>query len=101
MQELRRGGQMSVYIGEVATFADVADTKEQAVKVLEEAAEVFGAWQEWNREGLELQSLKSECADLIQVTCNLLAAIGVPIMNYQMDECRTRNEERGRIYEEA
>ena len=92
---------MSVYIGEVATFADVADTKEQAVKVLEEAAEVFGAWQEWNREGLELQPLKSECADLIQATCNLLAAIGVPIMNYQMDECRTRNEERGRIYEEA
>lgn len=34
---------MSVYIGEVATFADVADTKEQAKKVLEEAAEVLGA----------------------------------------------------------
>lgn len=92
---------MSVYIGEVATFADVTDTKEQAVKVLEEAAEVFGAWQEWRSEGLELQPLKSECADLIQATCNLLAAVGVPTMDYQMDLCHRRNEERGRVYAQA
>lgn len=92
---------MSVYIGEVATFADVADAKEQALKVLEEAAEVFGAWQEWHREELELQPLLSECADVIQATCNLLAALDVSTMVDQMGECRTRNEERGRRYEEA
>lgn len=35
----------SVNIGEVATFPNALPGKEQALKVLEEAAEVFGAWQ--------------------------------------------------------
>lgn len=34
----------SVKIGEVATFPDAKADKAQALKVLEEAAEVFGAW---------------------------------------------------------
>lgn len=36
---------MAVEIGTVQTFPDVKPDKAQALKVLEEAAEVFGAWQ--------------------------------------------------------
>ena len=87
---------MSVYIGEVATFADVADTKEQAVKVLEEAAEVLGAVQ--HQESIDVLA---ECADVMQAVCNLVSAYGIHRFNDCMDECRVRNEERGREYAEA
>ena len=36
---------MTVLIGSVETFPGARSDKEQALKVLEEAAEVFGAWQ--------------------------------------------------------
>lgn len=39
---------MAVKLGTVQTFADVRPDKAQALKVLEEAAEVFGAWQQWD-----------------------------------------------------
>lgn len=87
---------MSVYIGEVPTFADVADTKEQALKVLEEAAEVLGAVQ--HQEGIDVLA---ECADVVQAVCNLVSAYGIHHFNGCMDECRARNEERGRVYAQA
>ena len=87
---------MSVYIGEVPTFADVADTKEQALKVLEEAAEVLGAVQ--HQEGVDVLA---ECADVVQAVCNLVSAYGIDHFNGCMDECRARNEERGRKYAQA
>ncbi len=37
------------------------------------------------------------CADNIQATCNLLAALGVTDFAPYMDMCRKRNEERGRL----
>lgn len=82
----------SVSIGEVATFPNVLPSKEQALKVLEEAAEVFGAWQAFDD-----YELFYECADVIQATCNLVAAFGVSDFAPYMEECRMRNEERGRL----
>lgn len=82
----------SVNIGEVATFPGVKPDKAQALKVLEEAAEVFGAWQAFDD-----YELFYECADVIQATCNLVAAFGVSDFAPYMEECRIRNEERERF----
>lgn len=94
-----------VHIGDVQTFAGVEPTKAQALKVLEEGAEVFGAWQEWDRATRDNKAhmnrrhdeLLDECADVIQAACNLLAALGVEDATLLMLKCRRRNEERGRL----
>lgn len=89
-----------VNIGEVATFPAVKPDKAQALKVLEEAAEVFGAWQvfdDYEPPSFFAEAVLDECADVIQATCNLVAAIGVTDLAPYMEECRTRNEERGRF----
>ena len=94
---------MAVEIGTVQTFGDVRSDKAQALKVLEEAAEVFGAWQLWDDldpdekcDGFSAACLMSECADVIQATCNLLAAYGVTDFTVFMETCWKRNVERGR-----
>lgn len=92
------GGQVN--IGEVATFPAVKPDKAQALKVLEEAAEVFGAWQEadgYDFADFLVEPVLDECADVIQATCNLVAALGVTDFAPNMEECRERNEERGRF----
>lgn len=89
-----------VNIGKVATFPGVKADKAQALKVLEEAAEVFGALQAadgCNQPNLSRLLVLNECADNIQATCNLLAALGVTDFAPYMDMCRKRNEERGRL----
>lgn len=95
---------MAVEIGTVQTFPDVKPDKAQALKVLEEAAEVFGAWQQWDGldqdekyNGFNVICLTNECADVIQATCNLLAAYGVKDFTYFMEMCRKRNVGRGRM----
>ena len=95
---------MAVKLGTVQTFAGVRPDKAQALKVLEEAAEVFGAWQLWDdldtderRDGFNDICLMNECADVIQATCNLIAAYGVTDFTAFMEACRTRNVERGRM----
>lgn len=95
----------AVYIGAVCTFDNVKPDKEQALKPLEEAAEVFAAWQVWNEikdqnfsifyDGKE--EILSECADVIQAVCNLAAALGVNDLAPYMQACEHRNCERGRI----
>lgn len=99
-----------MYIGAIKTFPNVEPNKEQALKVVEEAAEVFGAWQNWNKvcnnKGYfeshsygtcpEYRDLLDECADVIQATCNLLASLDINKFEYVMDECYARNEKRGR-----
>lgn len=92
----------TINVGEVAVFDNVEPNKEQALKPLEEAAEVFGAWQEWN----ETKSLSDEgrvieeIADTIQACVNLAAAMGVGGLAYAMVKCKIRNIERGRITKE-
>lgn len=96
---------------DVRVFRCVKPDKAQALKPLEEAAEVFGAWQKLNTH-VELLSdedhdwftekntfrnlLIEECADVIQATCNLLAALGVDDATDAMRECETRNYIRRR-----
>ena len=86
---------MGVKVGTVPTFASTEADKAQAMKVVEEAAEVFGAWQTWVDGGWCADDRR---ADTIQAVGNLLDALGVVDMEQHMEECRARNEARGREY---
>lgn len=95
-----------VQMGSVRRFDEVKPDKAQALKVLEEAAEVFSAWEDIGRIGLvhgafslrEVEDkLLDSCADVIQATLNLVAALGVEDFRPWMKECERRNRERGRI----
>lgn len=100
---------MSVIIGEVTTFPNTTADKAQIMKVAEEYLEVFSAWENreqylhvresitWMNEKEMDYPLIDECADLIQAVSNLLAGLGVSDMTDAMEECRKRNEERGRL----
>ena len=96
------------YLLNLRTFREVRDDKAQALKPLEEAAEVFGAWQ--NCDGIRQSQIMTarrafrvdlidECLGTVQATVNLLAAVGatqgeVDAAIRRMDE---RNCERGRL----
>ena len=101
-----------VEVGSVATFRDVAPDKAHVMKIAEEVMEVYSAWEARFHDGravldsLEHQrridaqlerAVLDECADVIQATCNLIAALGVEDFAPYMDECRGRNEKRGRM----
>lgn len=93
---------MSVYIGDVQTFAGVIADKPQVLKIGEEIMEVFSAWEDYKEcsysKELHKEALVAEIADVIQAACNLLAAVGVDDMRQPMQECYVRNSERGRKY---
>lgn len=83
------------YLLNLRTFREVRDDKAQALKPLEEAAEVFGAWQDCD----DMHDLIDECMDTVQAIANLLAAVGatqgeVDAAIRRIDE---RNCERGRL----
>lgn len=93
------------YLLNMQVFNDVEDSKGQALKPLEEAAEIFGAWQEFDsmRNVPAWRDMRDdlidECMDTVQAVANLLAAIGatqgeVDAAIRRMDE---RNENRGRL----
>lgn len=87
-----------VRVGSVRRFDHVRPDKAQALKPLEEAAEVFGAWQSTHfPEDKRRERILSECADVIQATLNLVAAFGVEDFRPWMEACERRNRERGRI----
>lgn len=92
-----------VKLGHVRAFPNVQPTKEQALKPLEEAAEVFGAWQVVHDEAeagfdtkYERGDLLDEIADTITACCNLAAALGVTDLTPYLAACEERNRERGR-----
>ena len=90
---------MSVYIGDVQTFAGVIADKPQVLKIGEETMEVFSAWEDYKyAPEFRKEALIAEIADVIQAACNLLAAIGVDDMRQPMQACYVRNNERGREY---
>lgn len=83
----------------VEPFPNLEDSKKQALKPLEEAAEVFGAWQEYDRFHHDAwfgMIAANEIADCIQALFNLAHAMGIDDMQPYMDACHKRNEERGR-----
>lgn len=101
-----------VALPSVRVFDEVGADKAHALKPLEEAAEVFGAWQGWDRcheehavfDGTSAQDAEAmkgeivdECCDTISAVCNLLSALGVHDLTEPMRRCRERNARRGRI----
>ena len=92
---------MGIHIGYVDIFGDdeIPSPREQAVKVLEEAAELFGVVD--THGGLiDDAAMRRECSDVIQAVCNLLASFGYAWLDFEEDmlKCRDRNENRGRVY---
>lgn len=91
----------AVYFGPVAVFDGIKADKDQARKILEEAAEVFGAWQKNEKEidprGNNLRDLLDECCDLVTAVANLCAALGYSHMEQFMEDCKQKNIDRGRI----
>ena len=82
----------------VQTFPSVRGDKAQMVKVLEEAAEVYAAWQELDRGATDdPKELVDEAADLVQALSNLLSAYNCEDMRQAMFECHERNVARGRF----
>lgn len=82
--------------------------KVQALKPLEEAAEVFGAWQ--LHDGIRQsqimtarlayrQKLIDECMDVVQAVVSLLDAEGFTQedVDAAIERCNERNQERGRL----
>lgn len=85
-------------IGSVRVFDEVEPSKAQALKVGEEAAEVYGAWQLTHLpEDKRRLRMIDECCDTIMAACNLLAALGVHDLMEAMGRCVQRNRDRGRI----
>lgn len=87
------------------------DQKAVAVKLLEEAAEAFGAWQTYSLACQESESMMEdadmivsdarsdlidELADVMQAACNLAAACGIDDLRDALNECEARNAFRGR-----
>ena len=93
-------------LGNVLPFPGAKPDKAQALKVIEEAAEVFGAWQlmrDTTDAGLnpkyEMADLMDEIADTIQACCNLAASLGVTDLTPYLARCEERNRKRGRYDE--
>ena len=95
------------YLLNTRVFNNVKYSKGQALKPLEEAAEIFGAWQELDDMQYAPEAIRKvfreelidECLDTVQAVANMLAAIGatqgeVDAAIMRMDE---RNESRGRL----
>lgn len=74
--------QAKTYVLKVEPFTKFAEPKAQALKPLEEAAEVFGAWRASGIDGAgsitpEMrEDIAYECLDTTQSCVNLLESIG-------------------------
>lgn len=96
-------------LGTIETFKDVKPDKAQALKVLEEAAEVVEAWKDHDRfmdtvdfafgecQPKTKVALLDECADVIQAVSNLVAGLGVTDFTDHIRACEDRNRRRGRL----
>ena len=90
-----------IKLGGVRAFPNVRPDKVQALKPLEEAAEVFGAWQmcdpgDVTHIGYNGSVLLDEIADTVQACCNLASALGVTDLTPYLVRCEERNRKRGR-----
>lgn len=97
-----------VKLTNVRAFPDAQPTKAQALKVLEEAAEVVEAFKRADPGDVlpvarqfpdcnkRILPLVDEIADTIQACCNLAAALGVTDLTPHLAACEEKNRERGR-----
>ena len=95
---------MKTYVLKVEPFTKFAEPKAQALKPLEEAAEVFGAWQASGIDGSDSitpemrEDIVYECFDVIQACVNLLESIGTTDdeLGEAVRKVYANNIERGR-----
>ena len=97
-----------IKLGGVRAFPGAVPDKAQALKVLEEAAEVVEAFKRADPGDVlpvarqfpdcnkRILPLVDEIADTIQASCNLAAALGVDDLTPHLAACEERNRERGR-----
>ena len=97
-----------VKLGAVRAFPGAVPDKAQALKVLEEAAEVVEAFKraapgdvlpvarQFPDCNKRILPLVDEIADTIQASYNLAAALGVTDLTPYLARCEERNRERGR-----
>ena len=88
-------------LGNVLPFPNAKPDKPQALKVLEEAAEVVEAFKQRDPRdethiGYATANVLDEIADTIQASCNLAAALGVTDLTPYLARCEERNRKRGR-----
>ena len=86
-------------------FIGLKPDKEQAVKVLEEAAELYAAWQLYEqakklgdekRVAAAARHFEDEAADVVQAVGNLCDSEGVNDLRRAQKACTMRNRLRGR-----
>lgn len=97
-----------IKLGAVRAFPGAVPDKAQALKVLEEAAEVVEAFKRADPGDVlpvarqfpdcnkRILPLVDEIADTIQACCNLAATLGVDDLAPYLARCEERNRERGR-----
>lgn len=88
-----------VRVGSVRRFDDLWKVEYAYFDFKRREIEVFYAWDAWvlNQTEEKRERLLDSCADVIQATCNLVAALGVEDFRPYMKACERRNRERGRI----
>lgn len=91
-----------IKLGNVKPFPNAAPTKAQALKVLEEAAEVVEAFKQRDPRdethiGYATANVLDEIADTIQACCNLASALGVTGLTPYLARCEERNRRRGAL----
>lgn len=97
-----------IKLGAVRAFPGAVPDKAQALKVLEEAAEVAEAFKRADPGDVlpvarqfpdcnkRILPLVDEIADTVTACCNLAAALGVTDLAPYLARCEERNRERGR-----
>lgn len=97
-----------IKLGAVRAFPGAVPDKAQALKVLEEAAEVVEAFKRADPGDVlpvarqfpdcnkRILPLVDEIADTVTACCNLAAALGVTDLTPYLARCEERNRERGR-----
>lgn len=86
----------TMHIGSVCTFPDVKPDKDQAKKVLEESAELYAAWSDWEKSGEDVSHICEEACDVIMAVSNLVSSIGVHDLRRHMVSCEMKNSRKGR-----
>ena len=89
---------MIVNVGSVSAFPNVKPDKAQAMKPLEESAEVYAAWQAWwaHPHAYEHDRLLEEGADAITALANLAASLGEEDLGGYVAAVERKNGKRGR-----
>lgn len=97
---------MSVVFGTVRTFKRPMDAREEAKHLVQEAAEVFSAYEDWEstRDPELVPHFMEEAADLAQNLANLVDCVtgnpnGTDMTGY-MQMVYRKNESRGWEYQE-